>query len=109
MTASIPVTQARVVPYLNAWGPPALVATFPPICDCSAAPGSGGNQSPLPRAIRRTSPVVTPASASIRQSRGSNLRTRAIRAVPRTIPPCGTAPPAKPVPPPRVVIARSFA
>ena len=31
-----------MTPYLNACGPPAFVATLPPICDCSAAPGSGG-------------------------------------------------------------------
>ncbi len=103
ITASIPVTHARVVPYLNAWGPPAFVATLPPICDCSAAPGSGGNQRPLPRAIRRTSAVETPASTWIRHWSGSNARTRAIRPVPTTTPPCGTAPPANPVPPPRVV------
>ena len=33
-----------VTPYLNACGPPAFVAMLPPICDCSAAPGSGANK-----------------------------------------------------------------
>ena len=50
-----------------------------PSCDCSAAPGSGGNSSPLSRARRATVAVVTPASASIRQRSGSNERTRSSR------------------------------
>ena len=41
-TTSSPVTHARVTPYLKQCGPPAFVAMLPPICDCSAAPGSGG-------------------------------------------------------------------
>jgi hypothetical protein len=36
-----PVTQSPTTPYLKACGPPAFVAMFPPICDCSGAPGSG--------------------------------------------------------------------
>ena len=76
ITASTPVTQREVTPYLNACGPPALVARLPPICDCSAAPGSGGNSSPFSRASRCTVAVVTPASTSIRHSSGSNERTR---------------------------------
>ena len=47
-----PTTQRPVTPCLTACGPPALVATFPPICDCSAAPGSGANISPFSRASR---------------------------------------------------------
>ena len=47
--ASRPVTQRPVTPYLNARGPPALVATLPPSCDCSAAPGLGANSRPLLR------------------------------------------------------------
>ena len=42
ITASMPVTQAPVTPYLKQCGPPAFVATLPPICELSAAPGSGG-------------------------------------------------------------------
>ena len=45
---------------------------LPPICEISAAPGSGGKRRPLSRASRWTSPVVTPASTCIRQSSGSN-------------------------------------
>ena len=62
-TASSPVTQAPVTPYLKACGPPAFVAMLPPICDCSAAPGSGGNEQPvLARAAAHARAVVTPAS-----------------------------------------------
>ena len=53
-TASNPLTQSPVTPYFSACGPPALVATLPPICDCSAAPGSGANNSPFSRASRCT-------------------------------------------------------
>ena len=67
--------RRRSTPYLNACGPPALVATLPPICDCSAAPGSGGNRSPFSRASRRTSPVRSPASTQIRHRSGSKERT----------------------------------
>ena len=48
----MPVTQFPVTPYLNACGPPALRAMLPPICENSAAPGSGGNRRPLSRASR---------------------------------------------------------
>src|SRR5205814_10224687 len=101
-TTSSPVTHAPVTPYLNACGPPAFVATFPPICDCSAAPGSGAKSRPPPRAVCRTAAVVTPASTSIRHSRGSKERTRVSRSSATTTPPStGTAPAAYPVPPPR--------
>ena len=107
-TASIPVTQLPVTPYLNACGPPALHAMLPPSCEISAAPGSGGNRSPLSRASRCTAPVVTPASTCIRQSSGSNWRTLFSRSKPITMPPStGTAPPASPVPPPRAVSGTS--
>ena len=100
------MTQAPVTPYLKAWGPPALAAMFPPICDCSAAPGSGGKLSPLSRARRRTVAVVTPDSTCIRQSPGSKARTRFSRSSEITTWPSeGTAPPANPVPPPRGTIA----
>ena len=49
---------------------------LPPICDCSAAPGSGANSRPPSRAIRRSSAVRNPASTSMRQTSGSNERTR---------------------------------
>ncbi len=84
-----------MTPYLNACGPPAFVAMLPPIWDDSAAPGSGGNHTPLSRAIRRSSAVGTPASTWMRQSSGSNARTVVIRASETITPPCvGTAPPA---------------
>jgi hypothetical protein len=43
----MPLTQRRVVPYLKECGPPAFVAMLPPICDCSAAPGSGREEQPV--------------------------------------------------------------
>jgi hypothetical protein len=82
-----------------------LVATLPPMHDCSAAPGSGGKNSPFSRARRRTSAVRTPASTSIRHSSGSNERTRVSRSVATTTPPAGTQPPDSPLPPPRGTIA----
>ena len=86
-----------MTPYLKACGPPALVAMLPPICDCSAAPGSGGKKRPFSRASRRTSAVRSPASTQIRHRSGSKARTRVIRSRPRTTPPSrGTAPAAKP-------------
>src|SRR5512146_2272315 len=96
MTASMPVTQCPVTPYLNACGPPALHAMLPPIWLISAAPGSGGKRRPFSRASRWMSPVVTPASTWMRHSRGSNWRTRFIRSKPITTPPTtGIAPPAR--------------
>ena len=107
-TASRPVTQLPVTPYLKACGPPALVATLPPICDCSEAPGSGGKHSPFSRAIRCTWRVLTPASGVIRHSAGSSSRTARIRSSAHTTPPpSGTAPPASPVPPPRGISGTS--
>ncbi len=41
-TASRPSTYFFVVPYLNARGPPAHSATFPPMLDLSSDAGSGG-------------------------------------------------------------------
>jgi hypothetical protein len=79
MTASTPVTQRPVTPYLKACGPPAFVARLPPSWDCSAAPGSGGNSSPFSRARRATVAVVTPASASMRHRSGSKERIRSRR------------------------------
>ena len=73
-----------------------------------SAPGSGGNTSPFSRASRWTRRVTTPASTCARQSSGSNERTRLIRSSESTTPPpTGTAPPAKPVPPPRGVSGTS--
>ena len=47
---------------------------LPPICDCSDAPGSGGNRRPFSRARRCSVPVRTPASTWIRHSSGSKLQ-----------------------------------
>ena len=78
-TASRPVTHAPVTPYLNACGPPALVAMLPPICDCSAAPGSGGKQQAAlarePAHARRSARRPRPGSATAAD------RTRASRAM----------------------------
>jgi hypothetical protein len=102
-----PVTQSETTPYLNACGPPALVAMLPPICDCSGAPGSGANIRPLSRASCLSRPVGTPASTWTRHSSGSNERTRSTRSSARTTPPSGTAPPDAPDPPPRGTIGTS--
>ena len=104
-----PVTQSPVTPYLNACGPPALVATLPPICDCSAAPGSGGKSRPFSRASRRTSPVAH-AGLDLHppEQRVERADARHAARAPSTTPPSnGTAPPAKPVPPPRGTIGTS--
>jgi hypothetical protein len=73
---------------------------LPPICDCSAAPGSGGKKRPLWRTMRRSSAVLRPASTQVRQRSGSNERTRVRRSRETTTPPskrnrpCGEAGPA---------------
>ena len=101
-TASRPVTQSRVTPSPKAWGPPAFVATIPPTCDCSAAPGSGPKRSPCSRGEAVQVRAGRPASTSMRHSPGSNDRTARIRpSSTTTSPPVGTAPPASPVAPPR--------
>ena len=106
---SSPATHAPVTPYFSACAPPAFVATLPPICDCSDAPGSGANISPFSRARRCTWRVLTPASASIRHSAGSSARTVRSRSSEHTTPPSvATAPPVKPVPPPRATIGTSL-
>ncbi len=105
----MPVTHWPVTPYLKQCGPPAFVATLPPICEDSAAPGSGGKHRPFSRASRCTVAVVTPASTSMRHWSGSSARTLRRRSSPSTIPePRGTAPPAQPVPPPRGTIGTPF-
>ncbi len=102
ITASMPVTQAPVTPYLKAWGPPALVATLPPICDCSDAPGSGGSRArSRARGAARGGWGPRPRGGS-RHSAGSSSRIARRRSSEQTTPPwSGTAPPARPVPPPR--------
>ena len=86
-----------VTPYLKACGPPAFVAMLPPICDCSAAPGSGGKSRPLSRASRRTSAVRHARLDLGPPQQGSNERTRVSRSSETTTPPSiGTRPPAKP-------------
>ena len=100
-TTSRPVTQLPVTPYLKACGPPAFVAMLPPSVDCSPAPGSGGKTRPFSRATRRIRAVRHPPPPPRRHNRDRRSGPMRLSSE-RTMPPTGRAPPASPVPPPRV-------
>lgn len=102
ISASTLSTQRRVMPYLQAFGPPAFVASEPPKLHSGQEFGSGGYQSPCASACSFTaaSPALAGAD-SVRfavftamapgQSERSTTMLRAL----------GTQPPALPLPAPR--------
>ena len=112
VTTSNPNTCCRVVPYLIAFIPPALVATLPPMQELSELLGSPGYKYPFSVANFCTSMVRTPGSTINVILVSSNSTNRVIRSVDKTIPPPkATAAQAYPVPAPlgMIGISRRFA
>ncbi len=104
-TASRPSTWFTVTPYFRVCGPPALVATLPPMVEATWLDGSGAKWNPEPARARPSSTLGTPASTTARRLSRSTWRIRFIRVSSTTTPPpIGRHPPARLVPAPRGTI-----
>src|SRR2546430_2527326 len=105
-TISILRGGLSVEPYRRAWGPPALVSTFPPIVEMRWLAGSGAKKSPISRAAALTATFGTPGSTTATRAVASIATMRRRRAVETTIAPAqAIVPPESPVPAPRGTIA----
>src|ERR1700757_2108008 len=94
-----------VIPYFRQWGPPALVATLPPIDETIWLEGSGAKKYPRLATARVRERLIRPGSAVAHRFGRSISRTASIRLVPIITPPTGAiAPPIRPVPEPRGTI-----
>ena len=104
-TTTRPSTWLSVTPYLRQCGPPALVATLPPIVLTCCEDGIGRVVEPVRRdQLRRA--TGSRARAGPRRTCARDRREHLVHAVvtSSTPPPCcGVAPPASPVPAPRGV------
>jgi len=105
-TTSSPATWSAVTPYFTHRRPPAFVAMFPPILDCRKLAGSGAYTSPCSAAARSTSAVTVPGPTVTSRFATSTGPMWFMAAV-ETTTPSGkpTAPPARPVPAPRIETA----
>src|SRR5713226_5406260 len=111
-TTSIARTWALVTPYNKQWGPPELLATFPPTEHDCWLDGSGAKCSPSGATARVRSRFNTPGCTHATRATGSTERIWSILVVTITTggtSPAGTAPPARPVPEPRGRMGRPCA
>src|SRR5436853_2547369 len=90
-----------VIPYLRQWGPPALVATLPPIEETIWLDGSGAKKYPLLATARVRERLMRPGWTVAHRLGRSISRIASILLVPIITPPTGAmAPPIRPVPEP---------
>ncbi len=96
-------TASRVTPYFAHRRPPALVAMLPPMVEMALLAGSGEYQRPSGASRALRSSLRTPGSTTASSSASLTSRIRSMPRTDSTISPAvAVAPPARPVPAPRV-------
>ena len=99
----MPSTASRTTPYFAHSSPPAPVAMLPPTVEIARLAGSGAHHRPCSASAVLSSAFRMPGSTTASRSSGRTSRMRVIRRVERAISPGPAfAPPARPVPAPRV-------
>src|SRR5262249_62280338 len=99
-----------VMPYLRQCGPPALVATLPPIDETIWLDGSGAKKYPRLATARVREGLINPGCTVAHRFGRSISRRASIRFVPIMTPPAGDmAPPIRPGPGPRGTVGSQSA
>ena len=102
-TRSTPSTASRTTPYFAHSRPPAPVAMLPPTVEMARLAGSGAHHSPCSASAAFRSALRMPGSTTASRSSGRTSRMRSIARTDSAISPAPAfAPPARPVPAPRV-------
>ncbi len=102
-TRSTPSTASRTTPYFAHKSPPAPVAMLPPTVEMARLAGSGAHQRPCSASAALRSALRMPGSTTASRSSARTSRMRSIARTESAISPAPAfAPPARPVPAPRV-------